>query len=467
MMQTLAVRKIDLYLFAFISGFVVLSLEMLAFRMLAPYFGSSVFVTGTVITIILTFFSLGYFIGGRLADQNLLKHPLYFIFMVSSIYLFIILFLFQTVLNMFSQFSTISGAVLSTFFLFVFPVTILSFVSPYLIKLHSATSGVGVSAGNIYAISTLGSILGSMLTTFLFIPFIGVQASLLLNVILLLGAGLRIKLSHFALLLVLSLGSIPALSYSVTFSDTKIIYFKESPYNTVFVVEIDGKKYLRMNQNRGMHSASLDSTYLTNLVIDDYLIAPLITKVKSLLILGGGAGTSAEQFNHFYKPEKIDIVEIDPEVPAVSKILGLELKNVRIFIEDGRRFLKTNKFQYDMIELDMFAGGIYIPYYVATKEFFEEVFRSLSSDGIAMMNVVDTETEFARAIADTLNAVFPTVYSMNQRTLIALKNPKIRLDERFKLHQPGKKIFTDDKCNLDWLIYRHIASQKGKPVVPG
>jgi len=450
--------KHELYSFSLVAGFVVLSLEILAFRMLAPTFGNSVFVSGSIVTVILTFLSIGYFLGGNLADKNPQKSLLIFIFASSTLYLLTLLFLFRWILEFFGHFSTIAGSVFAALTLFAFPVTVLSLVSPLLIKFHSGTSGVGVSAGNIYATSTLGSILGSILTTFLFIPYLGVKNTLFTNAVLLAFCGIRIKKLPFAVLLGCSGLILPSLSYS----QSPYLYFKESPYNTIFVVEINGVKYLRLNQNRGMHSSSLGPDYLTHLIPDDYLIGPkLLSSFKSLLILGGGGGTSAEQFTHFYKPEKIDMVEIDREVSGTSKILGLPLENVHRIHSDARRFLKENSFQYDLIEIDIFGGGIYIPFHVSTLEFFTEVSRSLRDGGLVMMNVVKTNEGFSNAIADTLAEVFPYVYSLNNRVLVAYKTQTPVVIPGLIRHISTRHILTDDRSNLEWLTYA-FASQLQK-----
>ncbi len=451
-----ALSKPRLYFFAFISGFTILSLEILAFRMLAPYFGNSVFVSGSVVTVILIFLSLGYAAGGMLADKRPEPKMLSWIFGSSTAYLLLILFIYRPALEALSRLSTIPGALASAVGLFGFPVLILSFVSPFLIKLHSQDSGVGVSAGNVYAVSTFGSILGSILTTFAMIPFAGIQISLYINLILLLIPTFILRKSLFAALAAGMLCLIPQLSYT----SADALYFKESPYNTVFVVEINGMKYLRLNQNRGMHSSALYPDFTTGLVVDDYLIGPKLVPVKSLLILGGGAGTSAEQFRHFYNPETLDMVEIDPQVSAASKALGFKLEGVNLIHDDARRVLKQNAKKYDMIEADLFAGSIYIPFYVATREFFEDVRRSMSHDGIFMMNIVDTQSRFAVSVADTLSSVFGQVYTVNGRMLVAFNQARATDIPGFKKHASSGKILTDDKSNLDWMVYEYVSGKK-------
>ncbi len=447
-----------IYFIALISGFVILSLEILAFRMLAPYFGNSVFVSGSVITIILIFLSLGYALGGFLADRRPPEKLLIGVFGSSTVYLLLVLIVYRRALESMSGLATIPGALTAVAGLFGFPVLILSFVSPLLIKMHSLRSGVGVSAGNVYAVSTLGSILGSVLTTFAMIPFAGVQISLYINLALLLLPLFFLKKSLSTVLAAGLLMLLPRLSYT----EAKTVYFRESPYNTIFVVELNGMKYLRLNQNRGMHSSSLYPDFTTGLIPDDYLIGPKLVPVKSVLILGGGGGTSAEQFRHFYNPETIDMVEIDSQVSATSKVLGFRLDGVNIIHEDARRFIRQNKKEYDMIEVDIFGGSIYIPDYVATREFFRELHDSLSENGLLMMNIIDTRSQFGLSIADTLASVFPEVYGLNGRVLTAFKTVKDLKMPGFEKHVSSGRILTDDRSDLDWMIYRYVSAKKNE-----
>ena len=448
-------RKTTLHLLAFISGFVVLSLEILAFRMLAPYFGSNVFVSGSVITVILTLLSAGYYCGGWLADRKPNGNYFYWIFGVSALNLTITLFFYSSALNLFSRYSTVGGAVLSSLALYTLPVLMLSMVSPLLIKLHAESSGVGRSAGNVYAVSTLGSILGSILTTFVLVPFLGVKSSLFVNIILLVVAGALVRARHFVPFLGVSLLLVPVLKKP----NSDYVYYKESAYNSIFVVDLNGIRILRLNQNRGAHSSSLHADGLTHLMVDDFLFGPQLTAVKNILILGGGAGSSAEQMHRFYHPDRIDVLEIDPEVSKTAPYLRLTLAGVNVINEDGRRYLKTNNQLYDMVELDMFSGSIYIPYYVATKEFFSEIAQSTTPEGIMMMNIVDIKSELAQAILDTVHAVYPHVYTINDRSLIAYKSGNHKIVPGFKRYTPGNQILTDNASTIDWLTYRYVRAQ--------
>ena len=175
-----------LYLTSFLTGFIVLSLEILGFRMLSPYFGYSIYTSGSLIGIILSSLTIGYYLGGILADKNKDINLMFKLILIADIYLFLIGIFYNKVFLYFSKFNLVYGTILSSIIIFTLPIILLSIVSPYLIKLLSSDNNVGRTTGKISALSTIGNISGVFITTFIFIPNIGTHKTIYILAILLL-----------------------------------------------------------------------------------------------------------------------------------------------------------------------------------------------------------------------------------------------------------------------------------------
>lgn len=434
-----------LYFTCFITGAVILILEMLGFRLLAPYFGYSVYVSGSLITIILATLSLGYYVGGRYADKYPSKLLLYSLIGASGLYLILILILYKVLLAFFQTAGVVWGAILSTAVLFAVPMVILSMVSPFLIKLlaHHPPEGstelpkLGTDAGTIFAVSTVGSIAGSFFATFVLLPFFGSRATLALCIVLLvlvstLGLG-RLKKRYFLCLLVLFLLFIPTYSKA----DPDLVYETESAYNIIRIYDRNGLQTMTLNHPKLRQSFKPDFDHPLNTIREyrEYFnLAPFITPVDSVLVLGMSAGASVQELRHFFNVS-IDAVDIDPVVVALAKTYFNITEDARltIFVEDAKTFIARPGKAYDFIEIDLFQGGE-MPFYVVTKEFFGQVKQRLSSKGIVMMNVLGDyndkkQVRLVRAVAETFAAVFPSVYLFPLRgntILIATNTPTTR-----------------------------------------
>jgi MFS family permease len=152
-------------------------LEVLGFRLFAPYFGSSVYVTGTLVGIVLAALSLGYLIGGTLADRRPEERVMYAAILAAAVYLAVMLLVYRALLEAFQTWGLVAGTLAAASTIFVPPMLALSIVSPYLVRLAAVHERIGSVAGRMFAVSTVGSIAGSFLATFVLVPQLGSHAT--------------------------------------------------------------------------------------------------------------------------------------------------------------------------------------------------------------------------------------------------------------------------------------------------
>src|SRR5256884_6056229 len=422
--------KYFLIVLVFVSGMTSLALEMCASRLLGAYFGTSLYIWASLIGLILVYLTVGYFIGGRLADRYPSEEALCTITAMAALSTSILPFVSQSILTWsitgLAQVSVsiFLSSLLGTILLFAVPVTLLGLVSPFAIRL--VTKDIvqsGRVSGSLYAISTCGSILGAFLPVLWLIPTFGVRRTLLIFGALLFAAslwGLRLRWRPaFALVLlalVLPLGplkNIPAL-----------IYEQESLYNYIQVTQLpDGTRQLILNEGQAIHSIYYPNpdTVLTGWYWDYFLAAPYFNagfkpqKLHRVGIIGLAAGTIAHQFTKVYGPVPIDGVEIDPAIVNVGrKYFDMNEANLHVYVQDGRTFVDTTAARYDLVAIDAFQQP-YIPFQLSTREFFTTIRSHLSSTGVVVLNTAHTTHDYrlVQAFINTMSQVFPSVYTLN------------------------------------------------------
>src|SRR6185503_13355357 len=251
------------YATCFLTGGAILVLEVLGFRLFAPYFGSSVYVTGTLVGIVLAALSIGYLVGGTIADRRPEERFMYAAILAASVYLAVMLLVYRALLETLQTWGLVAGTLAAACIIFVPPMLALSVVSPYLVRLAAAHERIGTMAGRIFAMSTLGSIAGSFLATFVLVPQLGSHATLLGCVVVLLAVGVgglwwttgRTAPALFAALLLVP-------SYAPV--DRTVLARTESAYNTIEIRETDGLRTMILNRPRWRQSylARLDEGLL-------------------------------------------------------------------------------------------------------------------------------------------------------------------------------------------------------------
>jgi len=415
----------------FISGMASLGVEFGAARLLAPYFGTSLYVWGVLIGLILIYLSAGYVIGGRLADRHPSDGLLYQITAWAGLWIGVIPLVSYPILLISQQgFKELSvglvlGTLLAVVLLFAAPVVLLGCVSPFAIRLllRDVETG-GNTAGRVYALSTAGSILGTFLPVFWFIPTFGTRPTLEGFGLALVGisvAGLwprRRLYASFAVAVILAWIFLPSGIKPPQVG--QLVYEKESPYGYIQVVKDGSKTELILNEGQAIHSIYDPNSPLTGgpwdymVVADAFRPAQTIEVApKDVAILGLAGGTSARQYTAAYGSGiEVTGVEIDPDILDVAhRYFHLDQPNVHPVVADARYWLDTQAKQYDVVVMDAYRQP-YIPFHLTTREFFSEVRDHLRPGGVAVVNAGRTATDYrlVDAIASTMAAVYPSVY---------------------------------------------------------
>jgi spermidine synthase len=445
--------RIRLRSFVFLSGLCGMAIEMCAARLLAPYFGTSQVVWANLIGLILLYLSLGYFLGGRLADRFPSEQVLALLLLLAGVFLAMIPFLSQPLLQQgvigLGQINVgiLLGSLESVLLLFSVPVTLLGMVSPFAIRLMMReVQSAGKSSGSIYMLSTLGSILGTFLPVFLSIPTIGTRRTFLVFALVLFLAafwGLRAPVAAWeprlfaqsspkagrfrqvaiqvalAVVLVTPSSALLAAPVGPLKAIPGLIYEEESLYNYIQVTQAaDGTRQLILNEGQAIHSIYNPQQILTGWYWDYFLAAPFFTpgfqpsQLGRVAIIGLAGGTIARQFTAVYGPISIDGVEIDPAIVRVARqYFDMDEPNLHVFQEDGRAFAQQTRARYDVIAIDAFQQP-YIPFHLTTLEFFRTLSNHLTSNGVLTLNTGHTRTDFrlVQAFVNTLSLVFPSVY---------------------------------------------------------
>ncbi|MFN8448380.1 MAG: fused MFS/spermidine synthase [Anaerolineae bacterium] len=435
-------RNLYLYLAVFTSGMTTLAVEMGASRLLGSVFGTSNLVWANVIGLMLLYLTVGYFAGGRWADRSPHLATFYRILLWGAFLSALIPLAARPLLRLAAEavIGIDAGLVLGSFatvlVLFAIPVTLLGTVSPFAIRLAITSVGeAGKTSGRIYAVSTVGSILGTFLPVLVFIPTVGTFETFLIFAAALYLVGLGgmgreqgARALRFlwmpVVIAVLSMLVLNGTPLRPPLAGATLLYEAESPYNYIQVQEdAGGNRYLLLNEGEGVHSQWNKTVYGYGRTWDFFLSAPYFNAapfapqdVHSLAIVGLAGGTIARQYSHVYGSIPIDGIEIDPGiVEAGEKYFDLDtMPNLNIYVEDGRYMLNKLKRTYTVVGIDAYRPP-YIPFHLTTVEFFEEVRSHLEDDGAVVVNVGRTNTDrrLVDAMTATLLQVFPSVHAMD------------------------------------------------------
>lgn len=438
-----------LYVTVFFTGLCVTAIELTASRFLAPFFGASIFIWANVIGVVLIALSLGYFIGGRLADRFPEPKKLFGVILITGVLTDLIPLLGKPYLVFSSKLFSgsvpdiVFGSLVATLVIFAVPLFLLGMMSPWVIRIATKrVEEVGHIAGKVYGISTVGSIIGVFLPVFFTIPFLGSQKTFLLFGSLLILIGI-LGLQNFKKTWIVLMVSILAfvLPQDALKKDPFTIAQAETLYNYLRVNESPNKvRRLLVNEGRGVQSIYHPKKFLTGDYWDYATLLPILNpQGKKMLILGLAGGTSARAVSHYFPDISIDAVEIDPKIIEFGeRYFELDHANLNIFPEDGRMFLKHSRKQYDFIMVDVYAQGLSIPFHMATVEFFEEVRNHLSENGIVMMNVATNKS------TDTLENSPPIVLNLKNTFSKVFWENRILKPERLNWllqPQPGSYLF--------------------------
>ncbi len=469
----------------FAAGVGSLATEISASRLLAPYFGNSTIVWANVIGLILASLALGYWLGGRLADRRPTPRTLGAVVLAAACLIAVIPFVARPLLDLSVEgLDRVSaGAAIGSFFgvlvLFVPPVVLLGMVAPFAIRLAiTDLESAGTVAGRLYAVSTVGSLLGTFLSALVLIPAVGTQRTLLASAAVI-GFGGAALLGRRWLVLGAVLAGLLLIPPGVVKAQKGLLFEDESRYQFIQVVERDGARRLYLDEGLATHSVWRRNDVLTGGVWDTYLaVAALLPRLERVAMLGNAAGTAARAFAHFYPGVRMDGVELDPAVSkAGRRYFGMgQIPRLEVHDMDARTYLRQTDRRYDLIVVDAYRPP-YVPFYLATREFFDLVRKHLNPGGIVALNVATTPDDhrLAEAIGGTLAAELPEVIAwqplrFNQIVIgrngsstdwsgsgpTAIKPLVDDLERRHRTVERSDDPWTDDRAPVEWITDRMI-----------
>jgi spermidine synthase len=423
--QTPAIGKLGLLITVMCSGGAVMILELLGTRIIAPFYGVSLYVWSSLISVTMIALAMGYYLGGFLADRYT-RIRLAHIFTVASLATVLIPFVSGPVMQLTNPLGIRGGAFVSAFLLFSIPLTALAMVGPFVIKLATQNlQGVGRAAGSVYAISTMGSVLATLLLGFYLLPLFGTRTIIFALSLLLLGLAIPLmwrdkvgfsqataSLPLWVAATVICLLSVNGHAVSHVAKGFKVQYEEESIYGWVRVVD-DLKNGHRLLLSDASVLSAVELTHGHSLLSYQAVLSglPLFRpKAKNALLIGLGGGHVAQDLKA--KGLTTDTIEIDPVV-AQASIDFFHFKPTGEFIVGDARYEITKlKKQYDIIIHDCFTGGSE-PTHMLTVEMLQELSELLTEKGVLALNYVGfRQGEGAQAVASvykTLKSVLPEV----------------------------------------------------------
>jgi spermidine synthase len=430
--------RVLIYVIAFMTGAIVMSFEMLGSRYLNPYFGSGIYTWASLISTVLTALTVGYFLGGWLADRTASLTVLALTVLVASSYMLALPSFAAPLLELLlADIDDVrAGSLVGSLAILLFPVTFFGMYSPFAIRLmlRSARNS-GMVSGTVYGVSTFGSIVGTLGTTFYLIPTIGTRAiTLWLGaagvvcglILLALGrAERKATAATGAVLLAVAMICTPASANDALIDDgvrADILKRKdgrlahvESEYNDIYITKRRSQLIMTFQLKGWDYTESVANLadpddlplHYSQVMTAASLLYP--AELKRILMIGLGGGSISTYYGRAMPDVHIDTVELDQRVIDVAKqFFALrETPRVRYIAADGRVFLNRSKERYDLILLDAYRGG-YVPFHLLTREFYTLVKNRLTPGGAVAFNVHDG-TKLYHSTVKTLSEVFPTL----------------------------------------------------------
>lgn len=413
----------------FVSGCITMVVELIASRVLAPYFGTSVVIWTSIIAVLLGALSIGYWLGGILSAKmkptqlNLVVAGAFAVAGITLVFTNTFRDAFLPILALAIPDISI-GSIVATTLLFIVPVLALGMISPVCVSwgiFERTDKESATFIGRMYAIGTIGSILGTFLGGYFLISFMSTSTILYVCSILLLLMSLLVGgksvLKNVGLLTLL--GIFIVIVYP---KQNGAIFDTDTQYGRVIVEErrLDGREVRIMRINSEFSSAIplSGSAAVFDYVRTVSLIPGLQPTAKRVLILGGGAYTMPEIINNIGTYEAIDTVEIDPKLEEIAQkyFFFNKKSNMSVFPEDGRLFLKkAAKFEskYDFVYVDVYKSLFTVPHHMVTKEMVADLAQSTTDNGIAMVNIIASDTkigqEYFGSIVKTYQTKFPYI----------------------------------------------------------
>ena len=438
------VSAIRFYSIVTATGAVIMALEILSSRVLAPFFGNSVYVWGSIISVFLAALSVGYFWGGRLADRQPRLALLGRLLAIAAACLVLLLVSGTRLAGAVAEATSYSpaGTLVATTLLFGPPSVLLATVSPFAIRLATRDlARLGDTAGKLFALSTAGSLFGTLACTFVLIPYLELRQ---IFGILLLGTSItavvalggelrREKLAATAAALA-ALAAVTGLVGQSARADQDggTLLTRLTAYQALEVTERAGVRFLR--GDRTLQSAMRLEDLEPALSYQRWPPTALLLnpEIDSLLVLGMGAGTMGRYLRRA-RPELVaDYVDIDPAIPEIAERFFFFQQGplARTHVVDARRFLTRAEQRWDYIYSDAYIG-LAVPFHLTTAEFFDTVRRRLTPGGVLGINLAaGMDAPFVRAMFRTVadrfgDALAFAVRGTNNTLVLASTRPTL------------------------------------------
>jgi len=502
----------------------VLILEVLAIRLLSPQFGTSMFVLSSVLTVVLAALALGYYWGGRLADRLPSPYPLYTIIALGGCTIAFSFGLSTVLVPLAGSILPITiGPLILALILFFIPAFLLGTDSPYIIKLLTLSSPAdtaGATTGTVFFWSTIGSIVGSLSAGFFFIPIVGLELTLLgAACFLALGAASALTYIHhtsdhtqsvrsvwmiaLATVLLSALILIAPRAHTGNARDTTL-YEADHRYGHIHIYEQSFSltrtpaRFLKREVNS--ESAIFQDSYAHPFFYARFAdLFPAFTNATNshFLLLGGGAYSIARSVLGNHPSVTVSVAELEPALfPLAVQYFDLtNLDRLHNYPLDARVFIQKSTEQFDVIFMDTFSSGLFIPAHLTTVEFFTALRKRLTDDGVLMINFIGTENQSGTNLTDsftkTLRTVFPNARAFSEHpkptgrlknivfiatagdTLPPLDTLTVPADEHgtaiplTELELPliaqdpdAQVIFTDNRSPAEYLVAKQIAATR-------
>ena len=435
--RKLELRTLSLNLIVFICGAVVMIYEITGSRVLAPFIGTSTYIWTSLIGVILGALSLGYWIGGRTADRHPKKAVLASAILVAAGLIALTTLVKDAILTAIAAFP--AGlelkAVIAAVILFAPASVALGFVTPYAVKLRIESLGeAGRTVGSLYALSTIGSIVGTFTAGFLLLPFLGTNRTLyLITSALFLATFLLIPFrpdrKNAAVLIVLAFAIAAneltsyAMFRSIGFEDVDTEYSRVRVFRTTDPTTQRPIEAMTFDPHSTQSAMFTDSDDLVFEYTKFYhLISVLKPEFQRSLMIGGAGYSFPKAYLAAYPNATLDVVEIDPKLTEIARrrFRLAEHPRLHIFHEDGRVFLNRRESKaYDVVMMDAFGSLFSVPYQLTTIEAVSEIHRVLSDDGVVVFNIGSAigadASLFLQAEFATYQRVFPYVHLFKVR----------------------------------------------------
>ncbi len=489
-----------LYVTEFFSGMSVMAVELGASRLMAPYFSSSQIVWTVIIGVIMIAMALGNIWGGRAADKSASPDKLYGRILLAAVWISLIPFAGRYLIGgislLLAAFVTknflVWAALSACLAVFAFPCVLLGTVTPSLVKYSvDSLDNNGKTVGELGALNTIGSIIGTFLPTFVTIPSVGTAVTFLIfsgvlaAISILYFISVRKKLIRCALTAVLIFVlCFASPGFSFAFWEKDITLEDESIYNYLQVKETDSSVILSTNVLFGVQSILVKGRKLTGMYYDYALAAPFMAGITKdspgdILVLGMGTGTFAKYCSEYFPGSSIEGVEIDKKIADLAREYFKLPDSVSVSVGDGRASLAASDRTYDVIMVDAYQD-ITIPFQMSSVEFFTEVKNHLKPDGVMVVNMnmkSGRQGSINDYLCDTIGSVFNTVYTApvsggtncevfafnGTQAVENLKNGTAALNNTelaemmqnvsgcMQVRQAGNRILTDDKAPVELL----------------